>query len=132
MKKNIILTSILLLLVGQSFAHALWIATNQTGGSTQIDNSVGITLKNLDAKEGQVNLQVLFKGEALPETEVKIFVADQWSKTLTTDKEGMTSFALPWNTDYLVEGTTEERVPGTYKDEAYEFVWHCVTQYIRK
>ncbi len=99
---------------------------------THTDNQTGITLKDMPSSDENVQLQVLFKGDAMAETEVKVFVADQWSKTLKTDKTGKVSFALPWETDYLVEVTTEERVPGTYNGEAYEFVWHCVTQQLSK
>ncbi|MEM8901037.1 MAG: DUF4198 domain-containing protein [Bacteroidota bacterium] len=108
------------------------IQVGDRGAETHTDNKAGITLKNLPSSDEKVQLQVLFKGEAMAETEVKVFLADQWSKTLKTDEDGKVAFGLPWDTDYLVEVTTEERVPGTYNGEEYEFVWHCVTQQLSK
>ena len=101
-------------------------------GSTAIDNLQGITVKNVSETEDEVKLQVFYKNKVSPETEVKIFVADQWSKTLETDEDGFVAFNLPWEGKYIVEITKKEEVPGTYRKVDYEFVWHCVTHYLTK
>ncbi|NJB72695.1 putative GH25 family protein [Saonia flava] len=100
-------------------------------GSTQSEtlaqNDKGITLKYIPSSSGEVKLQVLYKNKFLANNELKVYVSDLWSKTLETDEEGFVSFKLPWKTKYIVETTIKEEVAGTYKGEAYEFVWHCVT-----
>lgn len=98
---------------------------------TAADNNAGLVVVNASDKQATQNssvvLQVLYKGEPLAEQEVDIYVSDLWSKKLTTDKEGKVSFTLPWKTKYTVETTKKEEVPGSYKGEDYEFIWHCAT-----
>jgi uncharacterized GH25 family protein len=90
-------------------------------------NADGISVKDVSEKENQIKLQVLYKNEALAKNEVKVYVADLWTKTLTTDENGYVTFDLPWKTKYIVETTHKEEVPGTYNNKEYEFIWHCVT-----
>lgn len=97
---------------------------------TVADNLNGITIKTISKSAGKVKLQVLYKGKSLPENEVKVYVADQWSKTLKTDKNGFVAFKLPWETKYVIETTKKEEAPGTYRGKPYQFVWHCVTKYL--
>lgn len=99
--------------------------------ATVTQNKSGITIKNIPVSNEDVKLQVLYKNKALAKNEVKIYVSDLWSKTLETDENGYISFKLPWKTKYIVETTIKEEVPGTYKGEDYEFIWHCVTTYIK-
>ncbi|MEM8889188.1 MAG: DUF4198 domain-containing protein [Bacteroidota bacterium] len=115
--------------------HYHAVAKVQVGGKKQhshADNKEGITVRNLSTETNKIKLQLLYKNEVLPNHEVNVFVADQWSKTLESDEEGFVTFDLPWETTYLVEITKKEEVPGTYKDVPYEFVWHCVTLSIKK
>tara|TARA_R110002050_G_scaffold300276_1_gene468479 strand:+ start:57645 stop:58361 length:717 start_codon:yes stop_codon:yes gene_type:complete len=90
-------------------------------------NKNGITVKDISKNKEDITLQVLFKNKPLAKNELKVFVADLWSKTLETDENGLVSFKLPWKTKYIIETTTKEEVPGEYKGEKYEFIWHCVT-----
>ncbi|MGY5356146.1 DUF4198 domain-containing protein [Wenyingzhuangia sp. IMCC45467] len=90
-------------------------------------NADGITVKDVSEKENTIKLQVLFKDKALAKNEVKVYVADLWTKTLTTDENGFVTFNLPWDTKYIVETTHKEEVPGKYNNKDYEFIWHCVT-----
>jgi uncharacterized GH25 family protein len=96
-------------------------------GDTKTANPDGIVVKQLENDGEKIKLQVLYKGEPIPKNEFKVYVADLWSKTLYTDDNGEVSFALPWNTKYIVETTTKEEIPGTYNGEDYEFIWHCAT-----
>lgn len=100
--------------------------------STFAANQKGITVRNLSENADKAKLQILYKNEALPEHEVNVYVADQWSKTLETDKEGYVSFDLPWDTKYIVEVTIKEEKPGSYKGKSYEFIWHCITHTLTK
>lgn len=90
-------------------------------------NEAGITVKDVSKNDSEVQLQVLYKNRPLAKNELKVFVADLWSKTLETDENGMVSFKLPWKTKYIVETTTKEEVPGTYNGKDYQFIWHCAT-----
>ncbi|MEM6842227.1 MAG: DUF4198 domain-containing protein, partial [Bacteroidota bacterium] len=113
--------------------HYHSVARIEVGSSTDptvTDNPEGITIKNVSQEKSKAALQVMYKEESLPEAEVVVFVADQWSKTLQTDEKGMVQFDLPWDTEYVVEATKKEEVPGTYNDVPYEFVWHCATHYM--
>lgn len=94
---------------------------------TTADNQNGITLKDISENNTNITLKVLFKNNPLQNNEVKIFVADLWSKTLQTDENGNVSFKLPWNTKYIIETTYKEEIPGKYNNENYQFIWHCVT-----
>lgn len=103
-----------------------------TNGETKAANPEGIVVKQLENDGDEIKLQVLYKGEPLAENEFKVYVADLWSKTLYTNDNGEVSFALPWDTKYIVETTIKEEIPGTYNDEDYEFIWHCATYCIIK
>ncbi|MDC6362567.1 MULTISPECIES: DUF4198 domain-containing protein [Flavobacteriaceae] len=102
-----------------------------TDADTKTANPNGIVVKQLTHNGNEVKLQVLYKGQPLAKNELQIYVADLWSKTLHTDDNGEVSFALPWNTKYIVETTTKEEVPGSYKGEDYQFIWHCATYCIK-
>ncbi|MDN3594300.1 DUF4198 domain-containing protein [Zunongwangia endophytica] len=107
----------------QSFAK---VKVGKTDAASTITEH-GLSIKELPHKNEEKILQVNYKGQPLKEQEVKIYISDLWSKTLTTDAEGEISFKLPWNTTYTVETTKNEEVPGTYNGEDYEFIWHCAT-----
>ncbi|MXN91502.1 DUF4198 domain-containing protein [Flavobacterium sp. Sd200] len=83
--------------------------------------------KKLSSEKGETTLTVFYKGQPAKETEVTIFVADQWSKKLTTDENGTVKFVLPWNTKYVVEVSKKEEVPGKYNGKDYQFIYHCAT-----
>ncbi|MDF0716047.1 DUF4198 domain-containing protein [Muricauda sp. 334s03] len=103
-----------------------------TDGDTKTVNPDGIVVKQLENDGEEIKLQVLYKGEPISKNELKVYVSDLWSKTLYTDENGEVSFALPWNTKYIVETTTKEEIPGTYNGEDYEFIWHCATYCIKQ
>ncbi len=107
--------------------HATAKVQVETDGETKTVNPDGIVVKQLENNGEGVKLQVLYKGIPLAENELKVYVADLWSKTLYTDDNGEVSFALPWDTKYIVETTTKEEIPGTYIGEDYQFIWHCAT-----
>lgn len=107
------------------------VQVGKTDGDTQTANPNGIVVKQLANDGNEIKLQVFYKGEPLAKNELKIYVADLWSKTLYTDDNGQVSFAKPWDTKYIVETTIKEEVPGTYKGEDYQFIWHCATYCIK-
>lgn len=110
--------------------HYHAVANVSVGGQqndTATQNENGITVKRIANQDDQVKLQLLFKGQPLAKSEVKLYVKDLWSKTLETDENGYIDFGLPWDTKYILEATHQEEVPGTYNGDDYEFVWHCVT-----
>ncbi|WP_378186519.1 DUF4198 domain-containing protein [Aquimarina sp. W85] len=78
-----------------------------------------------------VDLQVVFKGKPLADAEVTIFIKDEWSKKMKTDSKGIISFSLPWNADYIVEATHEDKIPGTFQEKPYQFTWHCAVYTIK-
>lgn len=90
-------------------------------------NPEGLVIKQLDSGKEETRLQVLYKNQPLSKNEFKIYVSDLWSKTLETDENGIVGLSLPWKTKYTMETTFKEEVPGSYKGEAYEFIWHCAT-----
>ncbi|MCX2679548.1 DUF4198 domain-containing protein [Galbibacter sp. EGI 63066] len=94
---------------------------------TAAQNENGLTVKRISTEDEEVKLQVLYKNKPLSKNEVAIYVADLWSKKLETDENGYLSFKQPWDTKYIVETTYKEEVPGTYKGDDYEFIWHCAT-----
>lgn len=109
--------------------HYNSIAKIQVGDNTTFtaaQNEEGIAIQQLNTESG-IELLVTYKGQPLAENEVKVFVADQWSKTLETDENGKVTFQLPWQSKYIVETTIKEEVPGQYRGEDFEFIWHCAT-----
>ena len=98
---------------------------------TQATNNTGLVVINKSTEaarqNGEQSLQIQYQGEALKEGELKVFQADHWAKEMTTDENGMIKFKLPWPSKYIVEVTKKEEVPGSYKGEKYEFIWHCAT-----
>ncbi|NIJ45617.1 putative GH25 family protein [Wenyingzhuangia heitensis] len=103
------------------------VQVGKKSNATATVNANGITVKDVSETKKTIKLQVLFKNKALAKNEVKVFVADLWTKTLKTDENGYVSFDMPWDTKYIVEITNKEEVPGTYNQKDYEFIWHCVT-----
>ena len=106
-----------------------------SGGSAFVsDNPSGITIVDLTEgtlkKGGELSLKVLYKGEPLTDSEISIFIEDQWSKKMWTDENGQVSLTLPWDKKYIVEVTKKEEVPGEYNGLSYEFIYHCATYYI--
>lgn len=100
--------------------------------STAKDESEGLTIKDISTKTDEAKLQVFYKNKPLAKAEVVIFVADQWSKKIETNEEGIIEFSYPWKTKYVLEVTKKEEVPGVYNDKPYEFIWHCATYAINK
>ncbi|WP_066225159.1 DUF4198 domain-containing protein [Formosa haliotis] len=94
-------------------------------------NETGMSVIEIDNHSEDVKLQVLFKGKPLAETEAELFIADNWTKKVTTDKDGYISFKRPWKTKYIIEVTKKEEVPGKFKGKDYEFIWHCATYCIQ-
>ncbi|XCF05631.1 DUF4198 domain-containing protein [Tamlana crocina] len=103
----------------------------KNSNETVATNDSGIVVKDVSKNKNEVKLQVLFKNEPLAKNELKVFVSDLWSKTLETDENGYVTFNLPWETKYIVETTKKEEVPGKYKGEDYDFIWHCATYSIQ-
>ncbi|WP_437397145.1 DUF4198 domain-containing protein [Flagellimonas lutimaris] len=103
-----------------------------TDGDTITVNPEGIVVKQLKNDGKEIKLQVLYKDEPIAKNELKVYVSDLWSKTLYTDDNGEVSFALPWDSKYIVETTTKEEIPGSYNGEDYEFIWHCATYCIKR
>lgn len=106
----------------------------QVGGTvtaTAAVNPDGLSVVDASAKaatqKGETVLTILYKGQPIKDTEVTIFVADQWSKKLHTDTKGNLKFTLPWDTKYVVEVTKKEEVPGKYNGKDYQFIYHCAT-----
>lgn len=96
--------------------------------ATNADGLVVINASDKNAElNGEVTLQIHYKGSPIEGQEVTIYVSDLWSKKLHTDANGEVSFMLPWATTYTIETTKKEEVPGSYKGEDYEFIWHCAT-----
>lgn len=107
------------------------VVVGRQASELQTTNKEGIEVidftQNLLGTTVEVSLKVLFKGEALKENEVTIYISDLWSKKLTTDADGMITLKLPWNTLYTLETTFNETVPGSFNGTDYEFIWHCAT-----
>lgn len=103
------------------------IQVGKTMNNTSIDNPNGITIKDVSENPNNITLQVFYKNKPLAKNELQVYVSDLWSKTLHTDENGKVTFNLPWKTKYIIETTTKEEVPGTYKNKDYQFIWHCAT-----
>ncbi|WP_074407460.1 MULTISPECIES: DUF4198 domain-containing protein [Aquimarina] len=88
-------------------------------------NPESIAIVDLSTTSKQAKLQILFKDKPLAEAEVTLFIKDDWSKKVKTDKNGMITFSLPFETRYVIEATHEDKKPGTYDSVAYQFTWHC-------
>lgn len=107
------------------------VQVGNTATNTNNVNESGISIVEVANNTEEVKLQVLFKGQPLKDQEADIYVADNWSKKLTTDTNGYVSFKRPWNTKYIIETTTKEEVPGKYNGKDYQFIWHCATYSIQ-
>ncbi|MCV9386129.1 DUF4198 domain-containing protein [Reichenbachiella ulvae] len=108
--------------------HAM--AEINVGGEASLtadQNESGLSIQRVPSDDDTVKLQLSFLGKPLAESEVSVFISDQWKKEIYTDKEGFVTFTLPWSTKYIVGVTKKEEVPGQFRGEDYEFVWNCVT-----
>ncbi|PZR21587.1 MAG: DUF4198 domain-containing protein [Flavobacterium psychrophilum] len=102
-----------------------------TASETAAINPNGLTIvdisKKVPANKGEVAFKVLYKGQPVKEQEVAVYITDQWSKKLYTDKDGIIKFSLPWGVKYIMETTKKEEVPGNFNGKDYQFIWHCAT-----
>lgn len=103
------------------------VVVGTSGVATAVGNNTGLVISQHPTLNEEVRLQILYKNQPYKEGEVKVFIADQWSKILTSDKDGFVLFDLPWDTKYIVEVTRKEEVPGEFRGEKYEFIWHAST-----
>lgn len=110
----------------------------EVGGTpteTAVSNPDGFTIvdisKKAPADKGEAIFKVLYKGQPVKDQEVTVFIADQWSKKVYTDKDGIIKFSLPWGVKYIMEVTKKEEVPGKYNGKDYQFIWHCTTYSIQ-
>lgn len=83
--------------------------------------------KKVHADKAEAAFKILYKGQPLKETEVSVFITDQWAKKVYTDENGVIKFGLPWGVKYIMEVTKKEEVPGSYNGKDYQFIWHCAT-----
>ncbi len=96
-----------------------------TMAHTAAVNPKSITIVDHTTTADLVKLQVLYQGKPLAETEVTVFMKQDWSKKIKTDKNGMFTFSTPFAARYVIEATDEDKTPGTYNEAAYQFTWHC-------
>jgi uncharacterized GH25 family protein len=96
--------------------------------STNPDGIEIVDLSNSPFTVGEeVKLQVLFEGKPLAKNEISIFIDDLWSKKLWTGEDGTVTFNLPWDTMYIAEATHDKKIPGSFNEKSYEYIWHCAT-----
>lgn len=102
-----------------------------TPAETAAVNPDGLTLvditKKVHANDGEATFKVLYKGQPIKDQEVTVFIDNQWSKKVYTDKDGIIKFGLPWGVKYVMEATKKEEVPGKFNGKDYQFIWHCAT-----
>lgn len=95
---------------------------------TVLPENKGLFIQDVTDQPGdEVSLKVFYQGEVLVETEVEVAISGNWTKTVYTDENGIAHFTMPWSTKYFIEVTKKEEVPGQFKGEEYEFIWHCAT-----
>jgi uncharacterized GH25 family protein len=105
----------------------------EVGGATADTaavNADGLSIVNITKKaadKGELIFKVLYKGQPIKDQEVTVFITDQWSKKVYTDKDGIIKFSLPWDVKYVMEATKKEEVPGKFNGKDYQFIWHCAT-----
>lgn len=81
--------------------------------------------------KSNVDLIVLFDGEPVAEQKLIITIADQWSKTITTNENGIAEFTLPWKGQYIVEAVHTEENAGKFKGIEFEATRHTATYSIK-
>ncbi|MEL7833758.1 DUF4198 domain-containing protein [Fodinibius sp. Rm-B-1B1-1] len=81
--------------------------------------------------ENQVNLTVLFNGKPVAKQEVIVTIADQWTKTVTTNENGKTTFNLPWSGQYVLEVIYTEEQSGSFQGTDFEAIRHTATYTIQ-
>lgn len=85
------------------------------------------TTNKAHVENSEASFRVFYKAMPIKDQEVTIFITDQWSKKVYTDKNGDIKFSLPWGVKYVMEVTKKEEVPGNYNGKDYQFIWHCET-----
>ncbi len=102
-----------------------------TAADTAAANPQGLAIvditKKLHTDKGETAFKVLYKGQPVKDQEVTVFITDQWSKKVYTDKDGIIKFSLPWGVKYVMETTKKEEVSGSFNGKEYQFIWHCAT-----
>lgn len=94
-------------------------------------NPNGLSISDISKKQvglnGEITLKITYKNEPFAEKEIDLFIPNQWSRKVKTNKEGIITFKAPYKTQYLVEATHKEETPGTYNNKEYQFIWHSAT-----
>lgn len=71
--------------------------------------------------------QITFKGKPLASAKVFFHAPNEWSKQLTTDKNGVVKFNPLWKGQYIIECIYPEKTPGNFKGKEYEAIRHRST-----
>jgi uncharacterized GH25 family protein len=104
------------------------VGKESTASATELNTGLRLDNLNIKLAKGDLNqMKVSFDGKPLADTEVGIFLMDQWSKKDNTDEMGMVGFKIPFSTKYIIEVTKKEEVPGSFNGKEYQFIWHCTT-----
>ena len=72
-------------------------------------------------------LKAFFNGKPAADIKVSVAGPSGWSKTFTTDKEGMIRFEPQWKGVYAIEGSYTTRETGNHFDKPFDHFWRCAT-----
>jgi uncharacterized GH25 family protein len=97
------------------------------GKSSALQNASGesdLIIARADAKN---SFLVSFKGQPLVNAKVFFHAPNEWSKELSTDKNGIATFNPLWNGLYIIECIYPEKSPGNFQGKDYQLIRHRAT-----
>ena len=76
---------------------------------------------------GPGEFKLFFKGQPLPKTRVSLFTQSGWSRVRTSDEQGLVSFDMPWQGQYVATVNHTDPTPGERNGEKYDSVGYATT-----
>ncbi|MFD1140122.1 hypothetical protein ACFQ4C_03345 [Larkinella insperata] len=74
-----------------------------------------------------LTLRGFYKAEPLEKLQITVTSPTGWSKSVSTDKNGVADFTPLWPGTYFIEASRSWKEEGKHHDKDYKAFWRCAT-----
>lgn len=102
-------------------------ATGNVATANANELSVSVDVANAYKVNKPMNLTGLYKAQPLYQLHITVTSPTGWSKTVSTDKNGVADFTPLWPGTYFIEASKSWKEEGKHHDKDYKSFWRCAT-----